>query len=86
MPELSRFYGIVIRMYFGDHDPPHFHAYYSESKAVFAINSLEMIQGNLPTRAAKLVVEWASLHQGELLQAWDLAVSMQEPDRIDPLP
>ncbi|TWU28226.1 DUF4160 domain-containing protein [Bythopirellula polymerisocia] len=86
MPELSRFYGIVIRMYFGDHDPPHFHAYYAGAKAVFAIPSSEVIHGNLPTRATKLIVEWASLHQDELLQAWDLAVALQQPDRIEPLP
>lgn len=86
MPELSRFYGIVIRMYFGDHDPPHFHAYYAGSKAVFTISSLEIIHGSLPTRAAKLVIEWAQLHQSELQQAWDSAVALQQPDRIAPLP
>jgi hypothetical protein len=86
MPELSRFYGIVIRMYFGDHDPPHFHAYYSGAKAVFNIQSLEIIDGSLPSRATKLVGEWAALHQAELDAAWQKAVTLQQPNRIDPLP
>jgi hypothetical protein len=86
MPELSRFYGIVIRMYFGDHDPPHFHAYYSGAKAVFEIQSLELIEGSIPSRAARLVQEWATLHQAELEAAWQQAVALQQPNRIDPLP
>ncbi|MDZ4657246.1 MAG: DUF4160 domain-containing protein [Bythopirellula sp.] len=86
MPELSRFYGIVIRMYFGDHNPPHFHAYYGGAKAVFDIQSIDIIDGNIPTRAAKLVEEWARLHRVELEAAWKQAVALQQPDRIDPLP
>ncbi len=86
MPELSRFYGIVIRMYFGDHNPPHFHAYYGSSKSVFEIRSGRIIDGSLPTRAAKLVEEWVELHRAELEAAWQQAVALQQPDQIDPLP
>jgi len=62
MPELSRFYGIVIQMYFGDHPPPHFHAIYGASKAIVDIESLSFIEGQLPPRARGLVIEWASIH------------------------
>jgi diadenosine tetraphosphate (Ap4A) HIT family hydrolase len=86
MPELSRFYGIVIRMYFGDHDPPHFHAYYSGDKATFAIDSHDVLEGHLPVRAKKLVEEWVELHKVELEAAWKQAVNLKQPGRIDPLP
>jgi len=62
MPEITRFYGIIIKLFFGDHPPPHFHAVYGESNAVFNIAMLDMIEGDLPERARKLVVEWASLY------------------------
>ena len=57
MPELARFYGIVIRMYYGDHNPPHFHAMYGEYEAVFQLDPLELLRGQLPTRARNLVIE-----------------------------
>ena len=63
MPELSRFYGIVVRMFFNDHAPPHFHAYYGSDEALFAIETLSLIAGRLPARATGLAVEWASQHQ-----------------------
>lgn len=85
MPELSRFYGIVIRMYFGDHAPPHFHAVYAEHEAVFEIESLTILHGHLPARARGLVVEWASLHQSELRAAWRMAEALEPPAKIDPL-
>ena len=66
MPEICRFYGIVIKMYFADHAPPNFHAEYAEHEARFAIDSLALISGKLPSRAMGLVIEWATLHQGEL--------------------
>ena len=59
MPEITRFYGIIIKLFFGDHPPPHFHAVYGEHNAIFNIETLELIEGDLPTRARKLVVEWA---------------------------
>jgi len=62
MPEISRFFGIVIQMYYGDHDPPHFHVRYSGQKALIAIETLEVLRGQLPPRALSLVREWAALH------------------------
>lgn len=85
MPELCRFYGIVIRMYFDDHVPPHFHAIYGADEGVFAIDGLAVLHGRLPPRAQGLVVEWASLRQAELRDAWDRAVRQQPPGKIPPL-
>ena len=70
MPTIAWFYGIAIRMYVRDHPPPHFHAVYGEFNGVFAIETLEMIEGDLPTRSRKLVKEWAALYQDELLHMW----------------
>jgi hypothetical protein len=86
MPEISRFYGIVIRMYFGDHDPPHFHAYYADQVARIDINTLAVISGRLPARAVGLVAEWASLHQDELRALWTQAKNLRSLHKIDPLP
>lgn len=85
MPELSRFYGIVIQMYFGDHPPPHFHAIYGDFKAVIDIETLSIIDGHLPPRARGLVIEWATIHQGELRTAFDKAAALLAPDKIAPL-
>ena len=63
MPEIARFYGIVIKVFFGDHPPPHFHAVYGEHVGLFNIDTLDMIEGDLPRRAKKLVDEWAYLHK-----------------------
>ena len=86
MPELSRFYGIIIRMYFADHAPPHFHAFYGEEEVVIDIRQLAVIRGNFSPRAFGLLMEWASIHQGDLLTAWDQAVNAQPPMKITPLP
>ncbi len=67
MPEISRFYGILIKMYFIDHNPPHFHAEYGEYRAEYNIKTLEILDGKLPRRANSLVLEWASIHRDELL-------------------
>jgi len=85
MPELSRFYGIVIQMHFGDHPPPHFHAIYGSSKAVVDIESLSFLEGQLPPRARGLVIEWASIHQNELREAFRKAESLEAPEKIQPL-
>jgi hypothetical protein len=71
MPEISRFLGIVIFMYFDDHNPPHFHVKYNEYKAVVAIESLNILTGHLPGKVRGLVEEWAELHQQELLEMWN---------------
>jgi hypothetical protein len=86
MPEISRFYGIVVRMYFADHAPPHFHAEYAEHEARVAIDSLAVLSGSLPARAMGLVVEWATLHREELQACWDRARQLQPLERIAPLP
>lgn len=86
MPEISRFYGIVIKMFFADHNPPHFHAEYAGREAVIDIETLAVISGKLSPRAMGLVAEWAILHQAELLQAWQKAKALESPGKIDPLP
>jgi hypothetical protein len=86
MPEISRFYGIVIKMYFADHAPPHFHAEYAEHEARIAIENLGLLSGGLPPRAMGLVAEWATLHQQELRASWDLARRSEPLGRIAPLP
>ncbi len=70
MPEISRFFGIVIRMYFSDHLRPHFHARYAEFEARFDIETTSLISGELPPRALGLVAEWASRHRPELRENW----------------
>jgi Domain of unknown function (DUF4160) len=85
MPEISRFLGIVIRMYFFDHDPPHFHAAYGGSEAQVRITPVGLLDGGLPPRALALVVEWATLHQTELLDNWRRLHADQPPVKIPPL-
>ena len=85
MPEISRFYGIIIFFYFREHNPPHFHAVYGEYEALIAIETLGIISGSLPPRALGLVMEWAALHQQELMHAWDQVVNHQQPGKIEPL-
>ena len=70
MPEISRFYGIVIKLFFGDHSPPHFHAIYGEFNGIVDIQSLEFVEGDIPERAKKLIIEWAQTYQKELLNMW----------------
>ena len=70
MPIIARFYGILIKMYFKEHGIPHFHALYAEYNGVFEIESLEMIEGDLPNRAQRMVKEWAQLYKNDLLEMW----------------
>ena len=81
MPEIAGFYGIIIKLFFGDHPPPHFHAVYGEYNGLFDIQTLEMFEGDLPARAKKLVLEWAELNQKELLDMWN----NQEFRKLPPL-
>jgi hypothetical protein len=85
MPEISRFYGIIIKMYFLDHNPPHFHAEYQGMIAEFNISTLEIIVGNFPQRAKSLVIEWASEHKEELLANWQRARIPEPLITITPL-
>ena len=73
MPEISRFFGIIIAMFYDDHQPPHFHVRYGDQKALVEIESLAVIRGRLSPRALGLVMEWAALHQDELRNDWRLA-------------
>jgi len=85
MPEISRFLGIIIAMYYQEHNPPHFHARYNEYKAAISINDLTLIKGHLPPRVFGLVVEWASQHQQALMEDWNLAKALQSLKPIEPL-
>ena len=88
MPELSRFHGIIIRMFWepdAPHHRPHFHAAYQDSTVSVAIDTIEVLAGALPRRQQRLVEAWAELHQRELLNAWQAMTSEQPPGRIDPL-
>ncbi len=85
MPEISRFLGIIIAMFYNEHNPPHFHARYGEYKVEIAIQTLSVLAGKLPPRAMGLVMEWASRHQDELMADWQLARQHAELKSIDPL-
>lgn len=85
MPEICRFYGIVIKIFFDEHNPPHFHAEYADCEALIEIGALAVIAGGLPPRALGLVMEWASLRQKEILQAWQNAKAQKPVGKIEPL-
>jgi hypothetical protein len=85
MPEISRFFGIVIGIFYDDHNPPHFHAKYQRYKATIDINNLTIIQGKLPPRVFGLVVEWVTMHKKELLKNWKLARAQKPLRPIEPL-
>ena len=88
MPELSRFFGIIVRMFTeagGQHHVAHFHAYWQDEVAVVSINPVDVIAGSLPTRQRRLVEAWAELHQRELLDDWNRLQQGQPPVPIEPL-
>jgi len=85
VPEVSRFFGIIISLNYNDHPPPHFHVRYAEQKATVAIESLTVLEGYLAPRVLGLVVEWSSAHRQELMEDWDLARRQQPLKRIAPL-
>jgi hypothetical protein len=85
MPTISTFLGIVIRMYFNEQAPPHFHVHYNEYDIVISIQGLEVLKGNLPGRVLGLVIEWATEHQDELRANWDLCEQHEQPSKIAPL-
>lgn len=86
VPRISAFYGIVITMYYRDHEPPHFHAVYGEYQAQIVIATLDPLFGELPPRALRLVREWAGLHSAELQANWEKARAREVLDTIPPLP
>ena len=85
MPELSRFFGLVIFLFYNDHPPPHFHVHYGAQRAIIDIRTLAVLEGRLSPRALGLVMEWAAMHQVELLDAWDRARRQEQLPRIAPL-
>ncbi|MFV0339397.1 MAG: DUF4160 domain-containing protein [Parachlamydiaceae bacterium] len=85
MPEISRFFGIVIAMYYKEHNPPHFHVRYNDSKAMISIKDLAILEGKLSPKVLGIVVEWASQYQNELLEDWNLAQKFAELKKIPPL-
>jgi Domain of unknown function (DUF4160) len=86
MPTISTFYGILIRMFFNDHAPPHFHARYGEFEATIDLGTQEVLEGQLPSRCLSLVQEWAMIHKEELQEDWRLCRGNATPAKIDPLP
>ena len=87
MPTISMFYGIIIRMFCApeEHNPPHFHAYYGEHKAVIDIRTCELKEGYLPKKQLKLVLAWAELRQEELKANWEIVMNSELPFKIEPL-
>ena len=88
MPEISRFFGIIIRMFVEvgtPHHTPHFHAYYQEHVGIFSIDPVELMAGDLPRRQRRLVEAWAELHQDELDADWGTLQAGRAPEPIEPL-
>jgi len=85
MPVISRFFGILIALYWDDHAPPHFHAKYSGEEGVIEIKTGKLIKGNLSKRALSLVEEWRKIHEDELMKNWDLARERKPLFDISPL-
>ena len=85
MPEICRFLGIVVYMYFKEHNPPHFHAEYNDSRAAIDIKTLGVLEGELPPRVLSLVVEWAGQHKGEILENWEELRRTGNFKKIQPL-
>ena len=85
MPRISEFFGIVIYMYYNDHMQPHFHAEYGEHEAIYEIDTLDVMRGDLPRRAHALVIEWASEHRAELRDDWERARQEKPLEKIEGL-
>lgn len=85
MPEISRFFGIIIKMYFDEHNPPHFHAEFGEYRSTFSIETGQMIQGDFPPKKAALVTAWAIIHKVELEKNWHLMTEGVTGLKIKPL-
>jgi len=85
VPEISRFFGMVIAMYFDDHPPPHFHVVHGVERAQVGIDPPGLLNGTLSPRALALVVEWAAIHRSELLANWDRVKARQPAMKVEPL-
>ncbi len=85
MPVISRFLGIIVMMYYHEHGIPHFHVRYGEHRAVFSIEDLKLLKGDLPRRVTILILEWAFEHRQALLENWQLAESGKPLKPVTPL-
>ncbi len=85
MPTISEFFGIVVLMFYGDHAPPHFHARYGDDEALIRISPVGVLTGHLPPRALSLVIEWAQIHQKQLMEDWNNAANNKKLQKIPPL-
>ncbi|HNW82714.1 MAG TPA: DUF4160 domain-containing protein [bacterium] len=85
MPEISRFYGIVIAMFYDEHNPPHFHAVYGKHKVSIRLDNMAVLSGKFPPRALGLVVEWALTHKEELEDEWKRLMASEPLFKINPL-
>ncbi len=85
MPEICRFLGIVIAIFYKDHAPPHFHARYGDKLGIFSIEEIKFVEGDLPPRVVSLVIEWALIHKDELQKDWELALQAKPLNKIEPL-
>lgn len=85
MPEISRFFGIVIYMNFNEHNPPHFHAKYGKCEISICINNFQIIAGKFPPKAYLLLIEWANSHKSELMKNWHELRKEHQPKKIKPL-
>ena len=85
MPTISEFFGILILMFYDDHAPPHFHARYGEHEVMIQISPVGLLRGHFPPRALSLVIEWAQIHQKELMEDWSYAANNKKLHKIPPL-
>ena len=84
MPEISRFFGIIIKMYYNEHNPPHFHVEYQDYVAIIDIED-GTVKGEMPRKQLQLIFQWLDIHKAELLKNWELSLSRQQLTKINPL-
>jgi len=84
VPEVSRFFGIIIKMFYNEHNPPHFHVEYQEYTAIISIEN-GIVKGEMPRKQLNLIFKWLDLHKAELLENWELSLSRQQLNKINPL-
>ena len=84
MPEISRFYGIIIRIFYDDHSPPHFHAFYGKKEGLYSIEKAEKLAGEIPAKQDKIIKKWARQYRKELLDSWNMAKDKTPPKKVPP--
>jgi hypothetical protein len=85
MPYISAFLGLLVQMYFDEHNPPHIHVRYQNESAIFSIPAGDVIEGKLSSRNVRLIQAWIELHRDELMMNWELCRNDEQPYKIDPL-